>query len=410
VRRILPADPLTTRLGVATLVSAVGNGMFITVSALFFTRVVGLSTQQVGVGLTLAGACAVVVGIPIGRAADRWGSHRLLVAIMIGEAAGTGTYVVVRTFAGFLAVVSMVAVMDRSATAVRATMLAMVLPEESRVAARSFLRAVSNVGFWIGSGCLALALQADTRAAYLDLVVADAVTFLIAAVLTASLPGPARRAAGGRPRAPGGRQDRRAAAPLRNPSYVVISLLNGVLTLQFAVLEIGLPLWVAQDTTAPRLVVAGALVVNTAIVAATQVRAGRSAVGLNKAARVCRRGALALTVACIGYGFSAHLSPVAAAVAVLAAAGCQSTGEVLTSAGGWTMSYDLADPGAPGAYQAVYNSGFTLATMCGPALVTSTAIALGLSGWVILAAIFLSAGLALPPATRWADCARTATK
>jgi hypothetical protein len=74
------------------------------------------------------------------------------------------------------------------------------------------------------------------------------------------------------------------------------------------------------------------------------------------------------------------------------------------------MSYDLADPGAPGAYQAVYNSGFTLATMCGPALVTSTAITLGLSGWVILAAIFLSAGLALPPATRWADCARTATK
>jgi MFS family permease len=410
LKRILPADPLTARLGIATLVSAVGNGMFITVSALFFTRAVGLSTQEVGVGLTLAGAWAVVVGIPIGRAADRWGSHRLLVALMIGEAAGTATYIEVRTFAAFLAVVSLVAVMDRSANSVRAAMLAIVLPEESRVAARSILRALSNVGFGIGSGCAALALQADTRGAYLDLVLADAVTFLIAAALTASLPGPARRAAGGRRRAPGGRQARRAAAPLRNASYVVISVLNGVLSLQFAVLEIGLPLWVAQDTTAPRLVVAGALVVNTAIVATTQVRAGRSAVGLDKAARVCRLGALALTVACIGYGLSEHLSPIAAAVALLTAAGCQSTGEVLTSAGGWTMSYDLADPGAPGAYQAVYNSGSTLATMCGPALVTSTAITLGLSGWVMLAAIFLSAGLALPPATRWADRARTATE
>ena len=80
----------------------------------------------------------------------------------------------------------------------------------------------------------------------------------------------------------------------------------------------------------------------------------------------------------------------------------QTLAEVLCSAAGWALSYDLADPDAPGAYQGVFTSGFALAGMLAPLIVTSTALRFGFAGWVALGALFAAAGLALVPVSRWA--------
>ena len=53
-RRLLPSDPLARRLALATLVNRFGTGLFMTISALYFTRIVGLSVTQVGLGARLA--------------------------------------------------------------------------------------------------------------------------------------------------------------------------------------------------------------------------------------------------------------------------------------------------------------------------------------------------------------------
>jgi len=52
--RILPANPLTRRLSLQSILFAVGEGVFITGNAVFFTRLVGLSAAQVGLGLSIA--------------------------------------------------------------------------------------------------------------------------------------------------------------------------------------------------------------------------------------------------------------------------------------------------------------------------------------------------------------------
>jgi dipeptide/tripeptide permease len=80
----------------------------------------------------------------------------------------------------------------------------------------------------------------------------------------------------------------------------------------------------------------------------------------------------------------------------------QTVGELLTSAVGWALSYELADPKAPGAYQGVFNAGFAAAIMLAPLLVTSTALRFGLAGWALLAALFATSGLVLVPVGRWA--------
>jgi hypothetical protein len=55
----------------AALVDWVGTGLFLAVSTVFFVRVVGLSTVEVGSGLTFAALAAMPAAVPVGSLADR---------------------------------------------------------------------------------------------------------------------------------------------------------------------------------------------------------------------------------------------------------------------------------------------------------------------------------------------------
>ncbi|MFD0527610.1 hypothetical protein ACFQ1I_11025 [Kitasatospora arboriphila] len=62
--RLLHPDPTVRRLAAITLVNTLGNGLFMTLGALYFTRMLGLPAAQVGIGLTAAGLCGVLIGVP----------------------------------------------------------------------------------------------------------------------------------------------------------------------------------------------------------------------------------------------------------------------------------------------------------------------------------------------------------
>jgi hypothetical protein len=134
-----------------------------------------------------------------------------------------------------------------------------------------------------------------------------------------------------------------------------------------------------------------------------QVRASRDIVSVASAARAARRGGLLLAACCLLFAASAGISAWASALVLLAAITVQSLAEVLSSAAGWALSYDLAHPSAPGAYQGIFASGFALAAMLAPLVMTSTALRLGFAGWAVVAGLFGAAGTALVPASRWAE-------
>ncbi len=402
--RLLHPDPTVRRLARLTLVNCLGNGLSLAVAVLFFTRVLGLTAAQLGLGLTAAGLCGVAASIPAGRAADRWGARGVLVLLLALEAVGTAGYALVHGYAGFVALACVVTAADRGSSAVRNALYAEVLPADRRVAGRAYLRVVTNVGICLGTGLGAVALQVDTRAAYLTAILLDALSFAVVALLYGRVPTPRRaRAAGaGRP----------AAGPnpaLRNGPFLVVAALNAVLCLQFAVLEVGVPLWVVRETEAPRTVVAGTMIVNTVLVVALQLRATRGTERPEPAARACRRGGLLLAGSSLVVGLAHGLPGAVAAVVVLGGVALQALGEVLSQAGGWALGYYLAGEGAHGAYQGVFNAGTSAAMMAGPAVVTIAVIGCGLVGWVVLGAVFAAAGLAVAPAVRWARrCERAA--
>ncbi|WP_407991234.1 hypothetical protein [Kitasatospora sp. CMC57] len=184
-----------------------------------------------------------------------------------------------------------------------------------------------------------------------------------------------------------------------------MSVLNGLLGLQFSMLEVGVPLWVVEHTDAPRVLVAVSLIVNTVLVVLLQVRATRGTEEPTAAARIFRRGGL-LIAACLLIGLAHGLPGWLAAVLLIAGVACQTLSEIFCQAAGWALSYDLAGDGNHGAYQGVFNSGLAAALMLGPVLITTVVITNGLLGWILLGALMLVGAAAMPAAVRWAQRSR----
>ncbi|MEU6745372.1 MFS transporter [Spirillospora sp. NPDC046719] len=394
----LARHPVIRVLAAAMLVNTLGNGLFMTTSALLFTRAVGMSPSQVGVALALGGVFGIAAGVPMGRVADRFGARPTVVALLGAEGVLILGYTQVRSFWTAVPLICGVTFLDRGASAVRNALVAHALPAELRMPGRAFLRMMTNTGVGVGAALASLALVADTPAAYRTIVVLDAVTFVGAALLLTRVPAvrPARDAASGGA----------GFGALADVPYLVITVLGGVLVLQQGILEVGVPLWVTRETHAPRLLVSACLVLNTALVIALQVRMSRGVEDPRVAARACLRAGTLMAVGCLLFGLAKGPEPWTASLLILAALVVQTVGEVLCAAGTWALSYELADERAHGVYQGVFNSGFAAGVLLGPLVVTQTALRHGMGGWAVFGAVFLVAAVAFVPAARWAAAHR----
>jgi MFS family permease len=99
-----PTGPQRT-LALAQLGNSVGDGAYYVTSALCFTHVVGLAPARIGLGLTVAWAVGSVVGVPLGRVADRRGPRGTAVLLALATGAAVASFLVVRGFLPFLAAV-----------------------------------------------------------------------------------------------------------------------------------------------------------------------------------------------------------------------------------------------------------------------------------------------------------------
>ncbi|MEV0096302.1 MFS transporter [Streptomyces sp. NPDC050738] len=394
----LPVNPVLRRLSLLTLLNAFGRGLVFPLMVLYFTRIVGLSTTAVGIGLTIAGGCGLFAGVVAGRASDRFGSRPVLTALWLCCGTVMASYSLIGSYGAFLVAVICFAVCSQSSSGVRSALYAEVMEPSTRVEGRAHLRMVTNVSMGIGGALGMLALQADTRAAYTVMLLVNAGCFAGAALLVWRLPVRRKVArSGAEPDAPVSRWQ-----AVRDLPFLTVTVLNGILVLQYSLLEIGLPLWVSQNTDAPRWSVALIAILNCALVALLQVRVTRRIDGLPRAVRAMGRSGLLLGLACLVFALTAGLPPLWAVAVLAVGAVIQVLAEVLSAAGGWTLGYALADARSQGVYQGVYSTGFSAATMAGPALITLTAIEHGTAGWITLAILFTTAGLGFAPAVRWA--------
>ncbi|RFU87344.1 MFS transporter [Streptomyces triticagri] len=394
VREVLPPAGVQRVLAGAQLSNSVGDGAYYVTSALYFTHVVGLAPARIGLGLTVAWGIGSVVGVPLGRLADRRGPRGTAVLLALATSVAVASFLVVRDFVPFLIAACLYASAQSGLAAARQALLAGLVPKEERTGALAHLQSTLNAGLAVGAAMGGLALHAGTEAAYLAVFALDAVSFAGCALVLLRLPVVAPAGAG---RQGAGR------AVLRDRPYALVTLVNTVLLLRMPLLSVGLPLWIVERTSAPEWLVSALFILNTGAVMLFQVRTAKGVSGLRTAGRALRRSGLIMLVTCGIFAFSGVGGPWVAAALLVIASGTLVWGEMLHSAGSWQISFELAPAGSIGEYQGFFGTGVTVARTAGPLLLTSLLIGLGPAGWVLLGVVFLAAAWAMGPAALWAE-------
>lgn len=388
----LPPGPRRT-VAWSTLVNSVGTGMFVTASALYFTRVVGLSVAEVGLGLTVAGFVALSANLTVGRLADGWGARGVWAASLAIEAAAMAAFLVVDSFWAFI----VVACVSQFAAAASQTARLPVFREvggDSATHLRSVIRTIVNLAASFGALLAGVAIYFDVAPAYYTLVAANAVTFAANVLIVLKLPKVAATP----------RQARKKSdAALRNLPFLGVTLLNAVLILQAPVFTFALPLWIATRTEAPESLYALLVVLNTAVVTLFQIRASRGVDGVTVAGRVMRTAGIGLAAAFLGIGASSLFGPVGAITVLIASVALMSVAEIRYAAAEFELSFGLAPKALQGEYSGVFTLGLGLATSAGPILLAVGVLSTGLAGWAALAVAAAVASLLVPWAVGLAE-------
>ncbi|MER7463674.1 MFS transporter [Streptomyces sp. NPDC097981] len=397
--RILPPPGPPRRLAAAQLSNSVGDGAYYVCSALYFTRVAGLSPAQIGLGLTLAWAVGSVAGVPLGALADRRGPRGTAVLLALATAASVSSFLFIRSFWAFLPAVVLYATAQCGLAAARQALLAALVAPQQRTGVLAHLQAVLNAGLALGAALGGLALSAGTERAYLAVFVLDAVSFLTCAAVLLRLPAvaPVPQRAAGEPR----------LAVLRDRPYALVTLLNAVLLLRMPLLSLAIPLWIVERTSAPGWLVSALFVLNTAAVMLFQVRTARPVTDLDSARRAVRVSGVVMAASCAVFALSALPgSGLAAAALLVAGAALQVDAEMRQSAGSWQIGFSLAPAERIGQYQGFFGTGVPIARTLGPLVLTSLLLLWGIPGWLLLGAVLLAASYGMGPAVRRAGAVR----
>lgn len=398
---IVPEPGPLRQLAVATLVNTAGSGLWLTGGALFLTRSVGLTPTSVGLGFSVGGAVGLLAGVPLGAVADAWGPRRVAVGLLLCEALATAALITVHSFSAFVLVAVLVQVATSGSNAARGGLVAAVFGATDRARARAYLRSMSNLGISLGAVGAGVVLRLDTRPAYLALVLVDAASFAVTALLVSQVRG--TTAGEPAPLRAGGLRRFSAVTDLR---YLTVTAVNAVMVLSYTVLEVALPLWIVHSTTAPRWTIAPLLLVNTAMCVVFQVRASRGLDDVAAAARAIRTSGVFFAAGFALLAATAHRSVGLTVALLVLAMVVQTLGELRQAGGSFGLSYALARPGSQSQYQGVWGLGFGVSQAAGPALLVGLVIGWGATGWFVLGAMLLSAGCLMPLAVRWAAANR----
>lgn len=399
----LPPAGAPRNLAFAQLANSVGDGAFIVTSALFFTRVVGLSTAQVGLGLTIAWLVGFLTGVPLGNLADRKGPRGVAILLALSTSAAVTSFLFVRSFPLFLIAAIAYATSQTGLTAARQALLAGLVQPAERTRIRAFLQSTVNAGLAVGAALGGVALRFDTAPAYLTVFAIDAASFLVAAALIHRVPAvkAVTLRVAGEPR----------LAVLHDRPYALLTLLNSIMLMFMPLLSLVAPLWIVEHTNAPGWVVASLLIINTIGVTLFQVRIARGVTDLRTATRSVRFAGIAMLAACGVFALSAiGLAPAAAAAVLAVASALLTLGEMKLASGAWEISFGLAPADKQGQYQGFFGTGPAVARMLGPALLTTLVLGWGPIGWMVVGALFLGTSVATGPAVRWAARTRSASQ
>ncbi|WP_052341529.1 MFS transporter [Salinarimonas rosea] len=377
-------------------VSSLGDGVWFAIWAIYLTEIVAIAPSTLGIVVAACGIVGILLAYPLGVAADRFSPRDILVlvtlvrgAAMIGFSLIEGVVGLAFAALGFFGTQS-------AATGVRTALVCALFDTERQLDVLARTRVVQHVGYAAGAGIGALVLAASDPWAFRAALLGNAVSFAVLAGLTAVLP-----RARGETTEPGS-----DAAVLEDVPYAALMALTAVMALSWALMSTALPLWTRNHTEAPVWLAALLFGLTALLTVAFQVPVVRR---VGTVARGARAGVLAgvlLAGGCLLFLASGRVGAGPAAMLLIVGTLVVVGGELYFVGSRWALSLGLINPRLKGRYQGVAASMEAMITAVGPAVMTMVVTASGI-GWILLAALFLAAGLGTPLLTRWAQAQRS---
>jgi MFS family permease len=383
----LPRIGTARPFALAMIIDAVGSGLFLPFSLLYFHYAGGLSLTEAGLGLTIAMLIAVPTPLAAGVLVDRVGPKTVAVATNAARVAGFLGYLLVHDLTALIAVALLISVSDRLFWVAQPALIGEFATSGSRDRWFGLTVALRAAGLGIGGLLAGLAVSSLGINGYHALVVANAVSFALAAALIASLRVPGRAAVAALPAEPSPKGFR---AVLADRPFCWIVATNVVFGIARTMILVGFPVYAIQVLGAPAWLAGVLYAVYTALLAVAQtslvrrLEHHRRTRGLMLSALLWAGSFVLLAVA--------PLLPRQAIVAYLSAVTVLYTVAVMVHAGVIdALVIEAAPDTLRGRYVAAFNLSWAAANALAPGLFTTLlAWYVGLP-WITLAALMLLA-------------------
>lgn len=383
---VLPRSHRGRVLAAGALLDATSTGIYLAVATLYFVERVHIPAASVGLALSIANVCGLLVPMPVARLTRRVGLVRVYLALLVLRGIGMVGYAFADGYWTYLAVTLFFTAASRAALPLLQVLVGVMDGEQDRTHTMASLRTVNNIGLGVGF-LLAGAVQLlDSRPAYLILFASGGLAFAVVAVVTAI----ASRDVTDQASTAADRADRPRTVFADRP-FLAVAVANAVLLLHDSMLFVLIPLWVVQRSGLSPTVSSILLMFNTVLTVLIQVRVARYAKGFVGSMRVLRWSVLALVAAGVFLG-SATTGPRWVLVALLACAVILLTvGENLHSVAGWELSFLMSNPDRRAQYLSLFSLGYSGQLIVGPVLMTSVVLPWGMPGVFVVTTLFVAA-------------------
>lgn len=359
--------PGSVLYALSTLLGALGRGLWLPFSLLYFHYVIGFPLPLVGVGLTLAGFWGMAITPLTGSLVDRFGARLLYILGFLLMGAGTLGYLMAHTFPIFL----VAAMITQSAWAcigpAGSAYIAELFPKEDHDWWFGFNRSSMNLGLSVGVLLAGGIASIGGRASYQWLLIGSSLGYIVTGLLIFTIP--ARRGAVTRRTSERGERISYLTV-LRDLPFLGFVVTQAILFLSYTILEVAIPPFLVGNVHAPTWSFSLLFTLNTIMVVVFQVPLMKVLNRFRRAQGIAA-GGFTYALSYLLFAVAALLPGVALVPFLVVSMVIYTLGELFLSPPSYALGLALAPERARGRYMAVFGLGGQLAFTLAPVFFTS---------------------------------------
>lgn len=409
MRAWLPDTRGHRRLFSALSIDALGTGLFLPFSVLYFTATTDLTLGRVGLALSIAALIRIPATPASGMFCDRFGARTTVIVSNLAQAIGFFNYLLVGSFAHLLIAAVVVQVGNSAFWVAYPALVHDVAEGRQQESWFALITTLRHAGLGVGALGASLAVAVGGKNGYFAIVAVNAVSFAVAAVLTRLDAARGARTVGEGPSATAGSSTDGPDLPdpsgswattLRDRPFLGFVALNFGLALLSLAFGLAVPVFLVNTVHLPAWVPGTILAVNAVCSAAGATPVGAAITGRRRhrsllASQAIVAGAYVVVLCCTYVQSAAFSVCIALASVVL-----MTVGELVQYLIVSPIVNDCATAANRGRYNSLSQMAFSIGDVVTPLLMTTLLAHGPAATWLPMAALALVDMLAITLLTK----------